>query len=148
MLFLGILTFSYYFVSLTIGNPPKVFEFDIDTEGDLTWVQYDAPCTGCTKSKENLYKLQKHVLVQCKHPSCAMLSCETSTDQCDIEVEYVDHGLAFGLLVADNIFLSLTNGSKISPRLIFGCIFPLYLSVLQQGMCIFPSDHSVTHKEF
>lgn len=39
----------YYSVSLSIGNPPKLFELDIDTGSDLTWVQCDAPCTGCTK---------------------------------------------------------------------------------------------------
>ncbi|GLU01071.1 hypothetical protein SLE2022_183970 [Rubroshorea leprosula] len=122
---------GYYSVSLTIGNPPKVFEFDIDTGSDLTWVQCDAPCTGCTKPKENLYKLQKQVLVQCKDPSCEAVHspgsphCETPTDQCDFEVEYVDHGSALGVLVADNIFLSLTNGSKISPRLSFGCAYDL-----------------------
>lgn len=39
----------YYSLSLSIGHPPKVFEFDIDTGSDLTWVQCDAPCNGCTK---------------------------------------------------------------------------------------------------
>lgn len=39
----------YYSVSLSIGNPGKRFDLDIDTGSDLTWVQCDAPCTGCTK---------------------------------------------------------------------------------------------------
>ena len=34
---------------LKIGNPPKVYDLDIDTGSDFTWVQCDAPCTGCTK---------------------------------------------------------------------------------------------------
>lgn len=33
---------------LNIGNPSKVFELDIDTGSDLTWVQCDVECIGCT----------------------------------------------------------------------------------------------------
>jgi hypothetical protein len=40
---------SYYSVNVNIGHPPKQFDLDIDTGSDLTWVQCDAPCTGCTK---------------------------------------------------------------------------------------------------
>lgn len=39
----------YYFVTLKIGHPPKQYDLDIDSGSDLTWVQCDAPCTGCTK---------------------------------------------------------------------------------------------------
>lgn len=47
----------YYYVLLNIGNPPKLFDLDIDTGSDLTWVPCDAPCNdpcdapcnGCTK---------------------------------------------------------------------------------------------------
>lgn len=45
----------YYSVILNIGNPPKAFDFDIDTGSDLTWVQCDAPCKGCTKVKVSLH---------------------------------------------------------------------------------------------
>jgi hypothetical protein len=38
-------------VNLNIGRPPKQYDLDIDTGSDLTWVQCDAPCTGCTKVK-------------------------------------------------------------------------------------------------
>lgn len=54
MMVIGILvavTFRYYSVSVSIGRPPKTFDLDIDTGSDLTWVQCDAPCTGCTKVK-------------------------------------------------------------------------------------------------
>jgi hypothetical protein len=43
----------YYTVSLSIGNPPKLYDLDIDSGSDLTWVQCDAPCKGCTKVKSN-----------------------------------------------------------------------------------------------
>ncbi|PQP95955.1 uncharacterized protein Pyn_34115 [Prunus yedoensis var. nudiflora] len=43
------LSYRYYSVSLNIGRPAKIFELDIDSGSDLTQVQCDAPCTGCTK---------------------------------------------------------------------------------------------------
>jgi len=43
----------YYTVSLNIGYPPKLYDLDIDSGSDLTWVQCDAPCKGCTKVKSN-----------------------------------------------------------------------------------------------
>ncbi|KAK6277306.1 hypothetical protein POUND7_017629 [Theobroma cacao] len=120
---------GYYSLSLSIGHPPKVFEFDIDTGSDLTWVQCDAPCNGCTKPVNDLYKPKKHVLVHCEHPSCGAVhfpgspQCETPDDQCDFEVEYVDHGSVTGVLVTDLFSLRLTNGSLIRPRLTFGCAY-------------------------
>ena len=36
-------------MNLKIGSPPKIYDLDIDTGSDLTWVQCDAPCSGCTK---------------------------------------------------------------------------------------------------
>ncbi|KAJ4874625.1 Eukaryotic aspartyl protease family protein [Raphanus sativus] len=52
------MTLRYYYVLLNIGNPPKLFDLDIDTGSDLTWVPCDAPCNdpcdapcnGCTKT--------------------------------------------------------------------------------------------------
>lgn len=38
-------------MSLNIGYPPKVYDLDIDSGSDLTWVQCDAPCKACTKVK-------------------------------------------------------------------------------------------------
>ncbi|KAK0576528.1 hypothetical protein LWI29_019086 [Acer saccharum] len=117
---------GYYSVSLEIGNPPKLYDLDIDTGSDLTWVQCDAPCKGCTKPRDALYNPRGN-LVPCKHPLCsnihlpANLNCETSDDQCDYEVEYADHGSSLGVLVIDHIPLRLTNGSIFGPRLAFGC---------------------------
>jgi len=36
-------------VVLNIGYPPKLYDLDIDSGSDITWVQCDAPCKGCTK---------------------------------------------------------------------------------------------------
>ncbi|KAH7567908.1 hypothetical protein ACOSP7_009837 [Xanthoceras sorbifolium] len=117
---------GYYSVSLSIGNPPKLYDLDIDTGSDLTWVQCDAPCSGCTKPRDNLYNPRGN-RVPCKDPLCsaihlpANLQCETPDDQCDYEVEYADHGSSLGVLVIDHIPLRLTNGSILGPRLAFGC---------------------------
>lgn len=90
-----------YTVSLLIGQPPKRYDLDIDTGSDLTWLQCDAPCTGCTKvstklspllgSADSIAELSKshgcypmveyqqprdqlykpHKLVPCKDPLCS-----------------------------------------------------------------------------
>ncbi|KAF8023659.1 hypothetical protein BT93_F0990 [Corymbia citriodora subsp. variegata] len=117
---------GYYSVSLSIGRPPKAFDLDIDTGSDLTWVQCDAPCTGCTKPRNSLYKPNNNLL-HCEHPLCAAIHtpgnqpCKTPNDQCDYEVEYADQGSSLGVLVNDYFSLKLVNGSLLSPRLAFGC---------------------------
>ncbi|KAL4022769.1 hypothetical protein IC575_016514 [Cucumis melo] len=117
---------GHFTVSVTIGNPPKVFELDIDTGSDLTWVQCDAPCTGCTLPRDRLYKPHNNV-VRCGEPLCAALfsasksPCKNPNDQCDYEVEYADHGSSIGVLVKDPVPLRLTNGTILAPNLGFGC---------------------------
>ncbi|GAY52146.1 hypothetical protein CUMW_139640 [Citrus unshiu] len=116
---------GYYSVTLKIGNPPKLYELDIDTGSDLTWVQCNAPCTGCTLPPESLYHPKNNV-VACNDPFCSAfhlpenIRCEAN-DQCDYEVLYADHGSSLGVLVTDHFPLRLTNGSLLGPRLIFGC---------------------------
>lgn len=113
-------------VSLNIGHPAKIFELDIDSGSDLTWVQCDAPCTGCTEPREHLYRPNNNLL-QCKDLLCtafhspASHPCETTDDQCDYEVKYADHGSSLGVLVKDYFPLKFTNGSLLSPHLAFGC---------------------------
>lgn len=117
---------GYYSVSLNIGRPPKAFDLDIDTGSDLTWVQCDAPCTGCTKPRNSLYKPHNN-LVHCENPVCAAVRtsgkqpCKTPNDQCDYEVEYADQGSSLGVLVNDYFSLKSMNGSLLSPHLAFGC---------------------------
>ncbi|XVE60300.1 hypothetical protein DITRI_Ditri05aG0117800 [Diplodiscus trichospermus] len=122
---------GHYSISLRVGHPPKEFEFDIDTGSDLTWVQCDAPCTGCTKPVDRLYKPKKHLLVRCEHPSCGAVyspgnpKCVTPSNQCDFFVEYADRGSVLCVLVNDFFSLKLINGSTIDQRLIFGCGYDL-----------------------
>lgn len=117
---------GYYSVSLKIGNPPKVFDLDIDSGSDLAWVQCDAPCTGCTKPRDSLYKPHNNLL-HCVDPICSALHshnkhpCKSPTEQCDYEINYADLGSSFGVLVVDNFQLKLSNGSTLGPRLAFGC---------------------------
>ncbi|KAF3447004.1 hypothetical protein FNV43_RR12184 [Rhamnella rubrinervis] len=113
---------GYYSVSLKIGRPPKLFDLDIDSGSDLTWVQCDAPCTGCTRPKDRLYKPINNVL-HCSDPLCNAVEapCETPHDQCDYEVEYADYGSSLGVLVKDYFPLRFTNGSLLAPHLAFGC---------------------------
>ncbi|KAG2666814.1 hypothetical protein I3760_15G082700 [Carya illinoinensis] len=116
-----------YHVNINIGNPPKLYDLDIDTGSDVTWVQCDAPCTGCTKPRDRLYKPKATNLVPCADPACTAMNapenpkCKDPKDQCDYEVNYADHGSSFGVLVKDNFPVRLYNGSSFSPQLAFGC---------------------------
>ncbi|KAI4320560.1 hypothetical protein MLD38_034028 [Melastoma candidum] len=117
---------GYYSVSVNIGRPPKAYDLDIDTGSDLTWVQCDVSCVGCTKRRDLLYKPNNN-LVHCDDPLCAAIRtpgsqpCKKATDQCDYEVEYADQGSSLGVLVNDFFLLRLTNGSNLISRVAFGC---------------------------
>ncbi|CAH2067735.1 unnamed protein product [Thlaspi arvense] len=117
---------GYYYVLLNIGNPPKLFDLDIDTGSDLTWVQCDAPCNGCTKPRDSQYK-PNHNTLPCSHLLCSGLDLPQSTpcadpeDQCDYEIGYSDHASSVGALVSDEFPLRLENGSTMHPHLTFGC---------------------------
>ncbi|KAH8508946.1 hypothetical protein H0E87_010906 [Populus deltoides] len=117
---------GYYSVILNIGNPPKAFDFDIDTGSDLTWVQCDAPCKGCTKPRDKLYR-PKNNLVPCSNSLCQAVStgenyhCDAPDDQCDYEIEYADLGSSIGVLLSDSFPLRLSNGTLLQPKMAFGC---------------------------
>ncbi|CAH2034590.1 unnamed protein product [Thlaspi arvense] len=117
---------GYYSVSLQIGNPPKAFQFDIDTGSDLTWVQCNAPCKGCTVPPSLQY-MPKANIIPCSDPICSSLhwpkkpECPNPKEQCDYEVTYADQGSSMGALVIDQFPLKLQNGSFLQPRLAFGC---------------------------
>ncbi|KAG7941820.1 hypothetical protein I3843_16G066000 [Carya illinoinensis] len=113
---------GYYFVTLKIGHPPKQYDLDIDSGSDLTWVQCDAPCTGCTKPRNRLYKPNNNIVTYAD-PVCAAMhyKAKDPNEQCDYVVTYADHGSSLGVLVKDYFPLRFTNGSIIGPRLAFGC---------------------------
>ncbi|GAV71949.1 Asp domain-containing protein [Cephalotus follicularis] len=114
---------GYYSAKVPLGYPPKLYDLDIDSGSDVTWVQCDAPCTGCTLPRDRLYK-PKNNLVLCSHPLCSAVPnqpCENLNDQCHYEMEYADSGTTLGVLVNDSFPLRLTNSSVLSPKLTFGC---------------------------
>ncbi|KAK7377452.1 hypothetical protein VNO80_02877 [Phaseolus coccineus] len=117
---------GHYTVFFNIGLPPKFYDLDIDSGSDITWVQCDAPCKGCTKPRVQLYK-PNHNLVQCVDQLCSEVhlstdhNCASPDDQCDYEVEYADNGSSLGVLVRDHIAFQFTNGSVVHPKIAFGC---------------------------
>ncbi|PIM99874.1 Aspartyl protease [Handroanthus impetiginosus] len=117
---------GYYYVTISIGQPPKPYFLDIDTGSDLTWLQCDAPCKKCTPSPHSLYKPNKN-LITCLDPLCASLhgpgdhNCPAPQEQCDYQIDYADHGSSLGVLVKDSFPLKFTNGSTVAPQLAFGC---------------------------
>ncbi|CAN8320674.1 unnamed protein product, partial [Cochlearia groenlandica] len=117
---------GYYSVSLQIGNPQKTYTFDIDTGSDLTWVQCNAPCTGCTLPPSLQYKPHSNI-VPCSKPLCLSLNwpnkpeCANPNDQCDYEVAYADQGSSMGALVTDQFHFKLLNGTILQPNFAFGC---------------------------
>ncbi|XP_022768158.1 aspartic proteinase Asp1-like isoform X2 [Durio zibethinus] len=121
---------GYYSVTVGIGNPPKPFQLDIDTGSDLTWVQCDAPCTGCSLPRDQLYKPVKNNFLACKDPICAALhskahQCTNPNEKCGFQVDYADHGSVLGAMLSDNFPLRLVNNSLSSPLLAFGCGYRL-----------------------
>ncbi|CAN6929719.1 unnamed protein product, partial [Brassica oleracea] len=100
---------GYYSVSLQIGNPTKDFTFDVDTGSDLTWVQCDAPCSGCTVPTELQYKPKSNT-VPCSDSMCSALHWPQKPE-CS----------SMGALVVDQFSLKLLDGSSFVPRLAFGC---------------------------
>ncbi|KAK9270453.1 hypothetical protein L1049_026033 [Liquidambar formosana] len=115
-----------YTVSLKIGSRKKPYVLDVDTGSDLTWVQCDLPCTGCTKDRASLYKPNKNSAVRCNDPICVALHspgkpCKNPDEQCDYEIEYADHGSSLGVLVKDSFPLQFINGSHFAPFLALGC---------------------------
>ncbi|XP_057442680.1 aspartic proteinase Asp1-like isoform X2 [Lotus japonicus] len=117
---------GYYTVFINIGHPPKFYDLDIDSGSDLTWIECDGPCKGCTKPLDQLYRPNNN-LVNCVDQLCdgVRLStdnqCAAPDEQCDYEVEYADHGSSLGVLVRDHIHLHFTNGSVVRPKIAFGC---------------------------
>ncbi|XP_034691206.1 aspartic proteinase Asp1 [Vitis riparia] len=115
---------GYYYVSLSIGQPPKPYFLDPDTGSDLSWLQCDAPCVRCTKAPHPLYRPNNNLVI-CKDPMCASLhppgyKCE-HPEQCDYKVDYADDGSSLGVLVKDAFPLNFTNGLRLAPRLALGC---------------------------
>ncbi|XVE55306.1 hypothetical protein DITRI_Ditri03aG0148300 [Diplodiscus trichospermus] len=122
---------GYYSVTVGIGNPSKLFQLDIDTGSDLSWVQCDAPCAGCTLPRDRLYKPVKNNFLLCKDPVCVALhspkaqQCKHPNEKCGFQVDYADHGSVLGAIVSDRFPLRLVNGSFSSPLLAFGCGYRL-----------------------
>ncbi|KAM7253363.1 hypothetical protein ACFE04_025981 [Oxalis oulophora] len=118
---------GYYTVTLLMGNPPRPYDLDIDTGSDLTWVQCDAPCKGCTRPRNQLYVPNANKAIVCSDIACTHATspekpkCEKPTDQCHYEIIYADSGSSMGALVKDNIAFKLKNGSAVAPQLAFGC---------------------------
>ncbi|GLT49849.1 hypothetical protein SLA2020_233780 [Shorea laevis] len=114
---------GHFELSLRIGKPPKSFTFDIDTGSDLTWVQCDANCQGCSLPKHELYKPGK-AYVPFDDPLCAAIGNPGSDNpkkKCDFTVQYVDRSTS-GYLVRDIFTLRPDKGSTAgSITLTFGC---------------------------
>ncbi|CAK9168751.1 unnamed protein product [Ilex paraguariensis] len=118
---------GFFYTSIYIGNPPKLYFLDIDTGSDLTWVQCAAaPSAKLLKAPHTPYKPNNNA-VFCKDPLCASVNqpsgypCKSPNDQCDYEVEYADYGSSLGVLVRDKVPFKFTNGSVSQPILAFGC---------------------------
>uniref|UniRef100_A0A0D6R1R2 Peptidase A1 domain-containing protein n=1 Tax=Araucaria cunninghamii TaxID=56994 RepID=A0A0D6R1R2_ARACU len=118
-----------YYVTMSIGNPPKPYHLDVDTGSDITWLQCDAPCRSCAKGPHPLYKPKRGQLVSCKDSICAGVQarhpseCRSRSQQCDYDVLYADHSSSMGVLVRDSVKVLLTNGSEGQTSLVFGCAY-------------------------
>ncbi|MED6170216.1 hypothetical protein PIB30_028729 [Stylosanthes scabra] len=109
-----------YTVKVAIGNPPKLYDLDIDSGSDLTWVQ-SKPCKSCIPSSQ-YYAYNPNNNIPCNDPLCVALNknCRPSTGPCKYTLEYADDESSSGVLVRDLISFRLDNGSILHPPLGFG----------------------------
>ncbi|KAL1344481.1 hypothetical protein HN51_018350 [Arachis hypogaea] len=114
---------GYYTVKVAIGNPPQLYDLDIDSGSDLTWVQ-SKPCKTCTP-RSQYYPYNPNSNIQCKEPLCAALNrnCVPPTGPCKYKIEYADNEFCSGVLVRDFISFRLDDGSVLHPQLGFGSGF-------------------------
>uniref|UniRef100_M8BZP4 Aspartic proteinase Asp1 n=1 Tax=Aegilops tauschii TaxID=37682 RepID=M8BZP4_AEGTA len=119
----------HYYVTMNIGDPVRPYFLDVDTGSDLTWLQCDAPCKSCNKVPHPLYKPTKSKLVPCADPLCtALLGSQSPSNnkcplpqQCNYQIKYTDTSSSLGMLVTDNLALTLRDSSRVHPSIAFGC---------------------------
>nr|XP_045089779.1 aspartic proteinase Asp1-like [Aegilops tauschii subsp. strangulata] len=125
---------GHYYVTMNIGDPVRPYFLDVDTGSDLTWLQCDAPCKSCNKVLYDLvphplYKPTKSKLVPCADPLCtALLGSQSPSNnkcplpqQCNYQIKYTDTSSSLGMLVTDNLALTLRDSSRVHPSIAFGC---------------------------
>ncbi|KAF3788620.1 hypothetical protein EJ110_NYTH15029 [Nymphaea thermarum] len=73
------------------------------------------------------YKPKKVNLVSCNDPQCVALGslrrfkCESPSQQCHYQIQYIDLSSSSGVLVRDALYLHAANGSMLQTSLAFGC---------------------------
>ncbi|MED6170217.1 hypothetical protein PIB30_028730 [Stylosanthes scabra] len=109
-----------YTVKVAIGNPPKLYDLDVDSGSDLTWVQ-SKPCRSCTPLSE-YYPYNPNNNIPCNDPLCMAIhnNCPPPAGPCQYTVEYEDGDSCSGVLVRDFISFRLDDGSIMRPPLGFG----------------------------
>uniref|UniRef100_A0ACD5W6N3 Uncharacterized protein n=1 Tax=Avena sativa TaxID=4498 RepID=A0ACD5W6N3_AVESA len=120
-----------FFVEMKIGEPLMLYQLDIDTGSNVTWLECYHPVHGCHCSPgvNQLYRpALGNLRVECKDPFCDALHADlpdlpdtnpqcTREDphQCHYKVEYVN-GTSEGVLSNDTV--SLAKGNR---PMVFGC---------------------------
>ncbi|CAM6127353.1 unnamed protein product [Calypogeia fissa] len=118
-----------YYMQLQVGTPPKPYFVDIDTGSDLTWLQCNVPGAHCAETPHPLYNPGGASIVDCRQPACSLLQqgsrygCNGAATQCDYEIEYGDSSSTMGVLVSDQLSLTLSNGSFVKEKIVFGCSY-------------------------
>ncbi|MED6111387.1 hypothetical protein PIB30_051913 [Stylosanthes scabra] len=109
-----------YTVKVAIGNLPKLYDLDIDSGSDLTWVQ-SKPCESCTPGSQ-YYPYNPKNNIPCNDPLCVALNknCHPPTGPCTYTFKYGYGESSSGILVRDFISFRFDNGSILRPSLVFG----------------------------
>ncbi|MED6111385.1 hypothetical protein PIB30_051912 [Stylosanthes scabra] len=111
---------GYYTVKVAIGNPPKLYDLQIDSGSDLTWVQ-SKPYDSCPPgSKYNPYNPNNNL--QCNDPLCGAPNkkCGHFPGPCNYTMRYADGLSCSGVLVKDFISFRLDDDSIIRHSVGFG----------------------------
>ncbi|MED6170214.1 hypothetical protein PIB30_028728 [Stylosanthes scabra] len=107
----NVYTLGFYMVKVAIGNPPKLYDLQIDSGSDITWVH----------SKYFPYNPNNNI--QCNDPLCVAPNKKCGqfpTGPCNYTIKYADGQSSKGVLVRDFISFRLDDDSIIRLPVGFG----------------------------
>eukprot|EP00245_Coleochaete_scutata_P014404 TRINITY_DN612_c0_g1_i1.p1 TRINITY_DN612_c0_g1~~TRINITY_DN612_c0_g1_i1.p1 ORF type:complete len:662 (+),score=93.59 TRINITY_DN612_c0_g1_i1:70-2055(+) len=126
-----------YYMSLSLGTPPRNFNMDIDTGSDLSWVQCSLPeraCDGCAVTPSGFYEPKKSPTsrpMSCSSPYCTQAQlfgpargCVSAKNtDCHYTYTYGDGSSSTGMLYSDVLRGTGPGPARVNISIILGCAY-------------------------
>lgn len=111
-----------YVLELSVGTPPVLYPFLLDTGSGLIWTQCK-PCSKCIKQPTPLFdpsKSSTFSLLPCSNKQCQALDQKNCTKKhCMYYYSYADGTNSYGSLASDTF--TLGTNSELKVHVAFGC---------------------------